>query len=424
MFDKVEIKVKAGHGGNGVIRFRREKSVPFGGPSGGDGGKGGNVIIRADSETSDLREYVLRREYKADYGGHGDRQQKHGSHGEDLILRVPVGTLVFDKTGEDEQVQLADLETHGQEIMVAKGGRGGWGNIHFATPTNQVPRISQNGDPGEEKAIVLEMRIIADVGIIGYPNVGKSTLLAAASAANPKIGNYPFTTTEPVLGVVETGGKKFSLAEIPGLIEGAHMGKGLGHDFLRHSMRTKVFIHLIDGSSVSPAEDMVQVNTELSLFDKSLGRKPQIVAINKFDLPEVRERAAEFKEIFRTFSLKPYFISAATGEGVDALMAEAERLVEDVPVLHQEATDKDAVKVFRPRPRRKVSVHLEDNVFVIESPELERYVRRMDINNTQVVQLVQGHMARIGVNKELEKAGAKPGARLRCGEAEWNWGWA
>src|ERR1035437_8787393 len=316
MFDKVEIKVKAGHGGNGVIRFRREKYVPYGGPSGGDGGKGGNVIIQADSETSDLREYGLRREYKADFGGHGDRQQKHGSHGEDLILKVPVGTLVFDKTGEDEQVQLADLETHGQQIMVAKGGRGGWGNIHFATPTNQVPRIAQNGDPGEEKVTVLEMRIIADVGIIGYPNVGKSTLLAAASAANPKIGNYPFTTTEPVLGMVETGEKKFTLAEIPGLIEGAHLGKGLGHDFLRHAMRTKVFIHLIDGSSASPAEDMVQVNTELSLFDKSLGRKPQIVAINKFDLPEVCERAAEFKEIFRTFSLKPYFISAATGEGV------------------------------------------------------------------------------------------------------------
>jgi GTP-binding protein len=347
MFDRAEIVVKAGDGGDGVVSFRREKFVPFGGPDGGDGGNGGDVVVIADEAVTSLRAYRRKRYYRAADGRNGRDKKKHGKKGEDLILTVSVGTVVSYKSHIGGDALIADLEQPGEQAVVAKGGRGGLGNAHFATSTNQAPQIAQKGEEGEENSIILELKLIADVGLIGYPNVGKSTLLAAVSAARPKIASYPFTTREPVLGVVEVGQRSFVLAEIPGLIDGAHLGRGLGHDFLRHILRTKVLIHLIDGSSSSPAEDMAQVNSELSLFDSALAQKPQLVVVNKIDLPQVKARLAEIIQGFTATGTKALFVSAATGEGVAELVAETMSRLQSVP--KPEAGKMK--KVFRPKPR-------------------------------------------------------------------------
>jgi GTP-binding protein len=420
VFDRVEILVKAGKGGDGAISFRREKFAPYGGPDGGDGGNGGNLVARADSSVTSLRLFTHKGVYRAGQGEHGRGKKKHGKNGEDRLLRVPVGTVAWDKTVIGGDTIIADLEQADQQAILARGGRGGRGNAHFASSTNQAPRIAERGEVGEEKAIILELRLIADVGIIGYPNVGKSSLLAAASAAKPKIASYPFTTLEPVLGVVEVGEKSFVLAEIPGLIDGAHLGRGLGSDFLRHALRTKVLIHMIDGSSASPLEDMARVNTELSLFDSALAQKPQLVVVNKMDLPGVRARLADLKVTFSEAGMPVSFISAATGEGVTELMAEAMKLLEKVARL--EPGERRPKTVFRPKPRGgDVSVHQEGETFVVTSPELERIVARVDMTEPTVRWQMRGQLARMGITKALEKAGIKPGDKVRCGEYEWEW---
>jgi GTP-binding protein len=347
MFDKVGIGVKAGDGGNGVVSFRREKFVPFGGPDGGDGGNGGDVIIMAEAAVTSLKMLVRKRYYRAAHGGKGGNKKRHGKKGENLLLTVPVGTIASYKTQIGDNAIIADLDHPGQQVVVAKGGKGGFGNSHFATATNQAPQIAQKGEVGEENSIILELKLIADVGLIGYPNVGKSSLLAAVSAAKPKIATYPFTTREPILGVVEVGELSFVLAEIPGLINGAHLGRGLGHDFLRHIMRTRVLIHLVDGSSPSPVDDMIRVNTELGLFDSALAQKPQLVAVNKIDLPQVRAHWDEIRDSFAGIGTKVLFVSAATGEGTAELMAEAMRLLKSV--AKPEAGK--LKKVFHPQPR-------------------------------------------------------------------------
>jgi len=345
MFDRAEIRVKAGDGGDGVVSFRREKFVPFGGPDGGDGGDGGDVIMIADPAVTSLKMLRHKRFYKAAKGRNGGNKKKHGKKGENLLLAVPVGTVVSYKSQIGGNTIIADLEQPGQQAVVAKGGKGGFGNAHFVTSTNQAPQIAQKGEAGEENSIILELKLIADVGLIGYPNVGKSTLLAAVSAARPKIASYPFTTREPILGVVTVGQRSFVLAEIPGLIDGAHLGRGLGHDFLRHIVRTKMLIHLVDGSSVSPAEDMARVNTELSLFDSALAQKPQLVVVNKIDLPEVRARLAEIRDSFA--GTKVFFVSAATSEGIPELMAETMNMLQSVPKPEAGKVK----KVFHPKPR-------------------------------------------------------------------------
>ena len=422
MFDRTEIVVKAGEGGDGVVSFRREKFVPFGGPDGGDGGNGGNVVIMADSGISSLRLFKQKRFYRAADGKDGKGKRQHGKQGENLILKVSVGTVVSHKAQIGGDAVIADLAQPGQQVVVAKGGKGGLGNTHFASATNQAPRIAQKGEVGEEKAIILEMRIIADVGIIGYPNVGKSTLLAAASAAKPKIASYPFTTREPILGAVEVGSRSFVLAEIPGLIDGAHLGRGLGHDFLRHVARTRILIHLIDGSSASPWEDMMRVNTELNLFDSALAHKPQLVVVNKIDLPQVQARLAEIKDAFGSAGTAAFFISAATGEGVAELMAEVMKMLEQVTRLRQEGDEKIPIKVFRPQPRDfGTSVRKEGDTFVVVAPGLERIIARTDMTTPGVSWQLKRQLARLGVSKALEKAGVKPGNRVRCGDFEWEW---
>jgi GTP-binding protein len=350
MFDRAEIVVKAGDGGNGAVSFRHEKFVPFGGPDGGDGGDGGDVVIKADRSVSNLLAYRRKRSFKAGRGRNGAGQKKHGKNGPDLVLSVPVGTVVSQKSPVGEVSLVADLEKPGQSVVAVKGGRGGKGNTHFATSVNQAPQAAQEGEPGGELEVVLELKLIADVGLIGLPNAGKSTLLAAVSAAKPKIAGYPFTTRDPILGVVEVGTRSFVLAEIPGLIEDAHLGRGLGHDFLRHVERTRVLIHLVDGSSESPAADMAQVNTELSLFDSALGRKPQLVAVNKIDLPQVEARLAEIARSFKEVGTDVLFVSAATGQGTTELMAEAMNLLQKLPP-DSAGGIRVPKKVFRPRPK-------------------------------------------------------------------------
>jgi len=421
MLDKIGILVKAGDGGDGAVSFRHEKFVPFGGPDGGDGGDGGDVVIMADPGVTNLGIFRRKRLCRAGNGENGKGKKKHGKRGEDLVLRVPVGTIALDKTRISSEALIADLEQPGQHAVVARGGKGGLGNTHFASSTNQAPQIAQKGEVGEEKSLILELRLIADVGVIGYPNVGKSTLLAAASAAKPKIASYPFTTLEPALGVAEVGQKSFVLAEIPGLIEGAHLGRGLGHDFLRHVMRTKVLIHLIDGSSASPVEDMIRVNTELGLFDSALAQKPQLVVVNKIDLPQVRARLDEIRGALGDAGTPVLFVSAATGEGVTELMAEAMRMLNRV-MAEVEASKKIPRTVFRPQPKDAgIGVSKEGDDFVVVAPQLERIVARVDMTNPEVRRQLQRQLARLGVSKALEKAGVKPGDKVRCGNFEWEW---
>lgn len=401
-----------------MVSFRREKFVPFGGPDGGDGGNGGNVFILADrSMTTLLKYYRGKRRFAADGGMKGARKNMHGKNGRDLTIMVPPGTLIF-KALDDGRELLADLTAEGQKVMVARGGRGGHGNARFATPVNQAPRMAEKGGVGEQATLLLELKLIADVGIIGFPSVGKSTLLAAASAARPKIADYPFTTKEPILGVVAVGHRSFVLAEIPGLIEGAHRGLGLGHDFLRHAERTRVLIHLLDGSSLSPISDMKQVNNELALFNPVLAAKAQLVVVNKIDLPEVRGRIPEIEKELALGEAPPFFTSAATTEGVPQLMAKVCEMLDSV-ATPQPA---EALTVFRPQPRKeRVVVCREGDIFVVSSPRAEKLLARMDLENPEARTYVRQQFARMGVASALKKAGVKPGDTVRFGKIEVLW---
>ncbi|MEE8353961.1 MAG: GTPase ObgE [Dehalococcoidales bacterium] len=418
MYDTAEITVRAGNGGDGAVSFRHEKYVPFGGPDGGDGGNGGNVVIVADRSITNLLAFRRKVRYRATHGGNGSGRKRHGARGRDVVLSVPVGTVVLDRDEAGGDIVLGDLEVDGRRVEVVVGGRGGRGNTHFASSTNQTPRLAQKGDVGEERFLRLELRLIADVGIVGYPNAGKSTLLATASAAKPKIADYPFTTTDPIVGIVAIGHRTFVLAEIPGLIEGAHSGRGLGHDFLRHATRTRVLIHLVDGSAAAPADDLATVNSELGLFDTGLAGKSQLVAVNKIDLPEVRARLPELEATFGAVGIAPAAISAATGEGVSELMRRAFDMLAAAPPAGFEVTE----KVFRPQPRGDgVAVERDADGFRVAAPELERLVARADLSDTAVRLQLRRRLGRLGVNRALKKAGAVDGDRVRCGDFEWEY---
>ena len=327
--DEVDIHVEAGSGGRGCLAFRREKFVPRGGPSGGDGGLGGSVFVVASPHTNTLINYRFHPEFSAERGEHGQGSNRTGGNGDDLELAVPIGTLVYEKTGDSGHPLrlLADLAEEGQRVLVAKGGRGGLGNAHFATATNRAPRKVQPGEPGEIKDLRLELRLLADIGLVGFPNAGKSTLIARISAARPKIADYPFTTLTPNLGVVQlSGDRSFVVADVPGLIEGAHRGLGLGHQFLRHLERTKVLVHVVDVSSATgrdPVDDFETVRAELDLFDPALASKPQIVAANKMDAVDDERRVKSLERRARTLKLPFFRISGVTGEGVLALLEAA-----------------------------------------------------------------------------------------------------
>lgn len=317
--DRAVIDVKGGDGGNGCLSFRREKFVPKGGPDGGDGGDGGDVVLVADENLSTLLDFQYRRQYHAQRGRHGEGSLRHGKRGGSLVVPVPVGTVVKDAS---TRMVLADLTLNGQRVVASRGGKGGRGNARFATSTHRAPRRADPGEVAEGRRLELELRLIADAGLVGFPNAGKSTLLSRVSAARPKIADYPFTTTEPYLGVVGVeDGRSFVLADLPGLIEGAHQGAGLGHTFLRHIARTRVLIHLIDLTSErDPVADFAAVNTELWLHDPSLQRRPMLVALNKIDQPSARERVAAASEVLSRQGYRVYAVSAATGEGLPMLM--------------------------------------------------------------------------------------------------------
>ena len=327
--DEARIKVISGKGGDGVVHFRREKYVPFGGPDGGDGGKGGDVILEVNPNLSTLAPYQHKTRFKAEDGKSGGGKNMTGKSGDDLILPVAPGTIAYN---EDRGDVLGDLIEPGDRLIVAHGGRGGRGNARFATSRNQAPRIAEKGEPGEERELRLELRLIADIGIVGVPNAGKSTLLAAVTNAKPKIAPYPFTTLEPNLGVATLDeDTSLVLADIPGLIEGAHQGIGLGDTFLRHIQRTRVLIHLLDGLAQDPLLDFAQINSELALFDPDLGEKPQIVALNKYDLPEVQERWPEIQAALKKRGYDPLPVSAVAGTNVQKLLYRAAQALAEIP---------------------------------------------------------------------------------------------
>jgi GTP-binding protein len=339
--DKAEIEVQSGKGGDGVVHFRREKYVPRGGPDGGDGGKGGDVIFEVEPTLNTLYAFKQKQQFRAQNGANGAKQNMTGRSADDLIIRVPPGTVIYHAgTGE----LLGDLVEAGQRHIVAKGGRGGRGNSRFASSTRQVPIIAEKGEPGEQLRIRLELRLIADIGIVGVPNAGKSTLLAAATRARPKIAPYPFTTIEPQLGVVHLDDDlNLVIADIPGLIEGAHRGVGLGHEFLRHIQRTRVLIHLIDGLAEDPVLDFIQINSELALFDTELSKKPQIVAFNKMDLPDVQKRWPQIEQRLKEWIIDAdnrihidqqlMAISAVTGLNIRSLLFRGAKLLKEAPEI-------------------------------------------------------------------------------------------
>jgi len=325
--DRAKIFVQGGAGGNGCVAFRREKFVPKGGPAGGDGGRGGDVILVADRNVHTLLDFKYKRHYKAERGRHGEGNKRSGKSGKSLEIKVPVGTLVKDaETGK----VLGDLTKHGEKLVVARGGRGGRGNAAFATPTRQAPDFAEPGEPGEERWIELELKLLADVGLVGFPNAGKSTLLSRISKARPEIADYPFTTLRPILGVSEFNGEKFVVADIPGLIEGAHEGKGLGHDFLRHIERTKLLLHLVDLTQPEPLEAFEKINRELALYSEELTKKPQIVVGTKLDAVGDRGRVEELKEEFRKRGYEFFPISSVSGEGLKELLSRVSQKIREM----------------------------------------------------------------------------------------------
>lgn len=413
-FDKAKIYVKGGDGGNGCVAMRREKYVPEGGPWGGDGGRGGDVIFRADEGLRTLVDFRYKRHYKADRGRHGEGKNMHGASGEDLIVRVPAGTLIRD---DDTGEIIADLVKNGQEVVVASGGRGGRGNAHFATFNNKAPKMAEKGEPGQERWLNMELKLLADVGLVGFPNAGKSTLISQVSAAKPKIANYPFTTITPNLGVVRVDeGRSFVMADIPGLIEGAHAGTGLGHDFLRHVERTRLLIHVLDiagSEGRDPVDDFQVMKRELSLYNPVLGDMPQVIAANKMDLDDSGKNLPRLIESYGSdYEIFP--VSAATGEGLDKLIYRVAELVEKIPVKEPEAVPLPVVHRAEPR----FSVYNEEGIYVVRGKEIERHVAMTDMENDEAVERLQWIVKRMGIEEELKSAGIKEGDTVKIGKFE------
>ena len=425
MIDEVVINIKSGNGGNGAISGRRETYVPRGGPDGGDGGRGGSIYLEADPNVNTLLSYRYRRHFSAPDGRRGEGRLKHGKDGKDLTLSVPIGTQVW----ADEVLPrlLVDLDEPGQKFLAAKGGSGGAGNSHYATPTNRFPLLAQAGEPGEELSLRLELKLLADVGIVGAPNAGKSSLLSVVSAARPKVANYPFTTLEPSLGMIEHRGETFVMVDIPGLIEGAHDGVGLGHEFLRHIERTRVLVHLVDGSLDDPIAQYRQINAELSQYARDLSLKPQVLAVNKLDLTDVSVLRDDLHEAFSEAANTDeiHFISAVTHEGVDALLDSVLRALQDAPdpIATPLSVSPDDLPILRPVPRRRrPAVYVEDDgVYVVEWPPAERMAAMVDPNDWTANVQFYNRLIRSGVVRALEEAGITPGDTVRIGEVEWQW---
>ena len=411
--DQVEIYVRSGKGGDGMMHFRREKYVPRGGPDGGDGGRGGDLIFEVRATLNALSAFRPNQKFEAQDGKGGGSNQKSGKSGEDLVIPVPPGTAIFDA---DTRELLGDLTQPGQRLTVCKGGRGGRGNQHFATSRNQAPRTAEKGEPFEERNIKLELKLIADIGLVGVPNAGKSTLLSVLTNAKPKIASYPFTTLEPNLGVARIDDETaVVIADIPGLIEGAAEGAGLGHDFLRHIQRTRVLIHLLDGIGEDPLADFSQINSELALFDPNLSKKPQVVALNKIDQPEVQERLADLKKKFKKLKVELMPVSALARTDVRELLLKAAHKLAETPPLEEV---EPPMPVYRPQvDEKQFEIKREGtNEWRISGAAIERSAKMTYWQHSGSLRRFQKLMEYLGVDDALRKAGIQEGDSVRIGE--------
>ncbi len=418
--DKVRITVQAGHGGNGCMSFRREKYVAAGGPDGGDGGHGGSVVLRVDTGMTTLMDFRYKRKYTAQPGGNGQGSNMKGKNGEDLIIKVPLGTVVRDEETGDVIHDMSD-ET---DYVLAKGGRGGWGNQHFATPTRQAPRFAKAGLPGECHDVVLELKLLADVGLVGFPNVGKSTLLSVVSAARPKIANYHFTTLVPNLGVVYLGeGESFVMADIPGIIEGASQGVGLGHDFLRHIDRCRLVVHIVDAAGSEgrdPVEDFITINEELSQYSPDLAARPMIAVANKLDILQDPENLTRLREYTESLGIPLYEMSAATHRGTDELMRVVyDRLRELPPITVYEP------EYVRPLPEagsvEDLTIREEDGVWLVDAPWMERLIADINFDDYESRMYFDRQLRKCGLFERLEELGIEKGDTVSIYDIEFDY---
>ncbi len=417
--DRVKINVKGGNGGNGMVSFYRAKYITHGGPDGGDGGKGGSVIFIGDEGMNTLMDFRYKRKYKAENGEGGGKRNCFGKDGKDIIIKVPVGTVI--REAESGKV-MADINKAGEKKILIAGGKGGKGNQHFATPTRQAPRYAEQGRLSKEYDVILELKLIADVGLIGFPNVGKSTLLSMVTNANPKIANYHFTTLAPNLGVVESKfGNTFVLADIPGLVEGASEGIGLGHEFLRHVERTKVFIHVVDAAGVEgddPVENVAKINKELEEYNPELLKRPQVIAANKTDIPEAAENVARLKEVYEKEGYQVFPISAATNTGLDDLLAEVGKILQNYPediVFEEDYEEYDEVSVDR---EPFVIEEVEDGYYVVTGIGVEKMIGYTNIETEKGFAFFQKNLKEKGIIEALEEKGIQQGDTVRIYDLE------
>ncbi|HEY8108418.1 MAG TPA: GTPase ObgE [Patescibacteria group bacterium] len=412
-WDHVEVNVKAGAGGNGLVSFRTARGESKGGPDGGDGGDGGSVVLEAGTGVTTLAEFARKRRFAAGNGTAGGKSNRHGKTADDLVLSVPTGTIA-----REGDAVLADLTAPGERAVIARGGHGGFGNAHFTSSRRQAPRQAEKGEPGEERDLTVELKLVADIGLVGIPSVGKSTFLRAVSAARPKVADYPFTTTVPQLGIAQVRDDRLAVADIPGLIEGAHQGKGLGDAFLRHVERTKVLIHLLDATRDDPAADYRAIRSELTAYAKPLGRKPELVALNKADtLPEAdaARLAADLSKRLR----KPVrAISAATRSGVTEVLTEAATIAKRQRPRKAKSVPRLTLAELAPGA---ISVRQSEGGFVVGGSRLERLAKQTDFDNPEAVERFWWTARRLGLDDRLEKLGASGGAKLRVAEVDLVW---
>lgn len=423
--DRAKIYVKGGDGGNGVVSFRREKYVSHGGPDGGDGGKGGDVVFKVDRGLRTLLDFKYRQHFKGKRGQHGKGKKQHGRKAPDLEVKVPPGTVVYD---DDTGEIIADLTEPGERAVVARGGQGGRGNARFVSPTRKAPRLAEKGEPGEERQLVLELKLLADVGLVGFPNSGKSTLLSKISAARPKIAPYPFTTLTPNLGQVQVSpGKSFVVADIPGIIEGAHQGVGLGLDFLRHIERTRILLFLLDAAETEgrdPLEDYRYLQEELFQYSPGLKDKPAVIAANKIDLPQGRENYLRIKEELGE-SCPLFAISALTGEGIKELIYYLSQFLDtiegDERARKEEDTPREEVKVYKVPEKEELEVVFDGEVYEVKGKGIEKFVHMTDFDNEEALDRLQGFFRRIKVEEALKEKGIQEGDTVRIGPMEFTY---
>ena len=422
--DYVKIYVTAGKGGNGAISFRHEKYVAAGGPDGGDGGKGGNVYFKVDKDANTLIEFRYKKKFKAQNGENGQGARKYGKSGDDLYIKVPIGTVIKDANTNEV---LADLSEPEEEALILKGGRGGLGNSHFATPTRQAPRFAQDGEPGEEKELILELKLLADVGLIGFPNVGKSTFLSVVTSATPKIANYHFTTIDPNLGVVKSKyGDSFVIADIPGIIEGASEGAGLGIQFLRHIERTRLLLHFIDVSGSegrNPVDDYNKINDELKKYSEKLAKRKQIIVASKSDLIQDDDKNFnELKKIAEKNNQPIFKISAVTGDGVEELMSYVSKTLKTLPKENLIEITNEHEKVYKLDDKEEsYTITKEGKIFVVTGEKVDRILRKVNITDNESLYYLHKKLDEIGLNQELKKRGIKDGDTVKIGNYEMEW---